>query len=120
MQASKVIIEKIMWYCNHTYTKDAEEREFKESTIKYVEDELSKLDFYSKYDKNFSSALTGTLISVAWSIITGTTTMFGVLMAALPVFAYSFTDLVQTAVLVNLGYTFRGRYAIRMGKYLGF
>ena len=117
--ALDVIREKVLWYYNNYYVSGVNEQDFQESTMRYVESELSALDFYSDYDENFLSSLTSIMISVIWSVVTSTISTFGLLVAALPLFVYSFTGLVQTAVLVNLGYSFSGRYSIRAGIYLG-
>lgn len=118
--ALKVISEKTLWYYNNYYTSGVNEQKFQKDTLDYVKSQLKALNFYKDYDENISDSLTGIIISVIWSVVTSTISTFGLLVAALPFFVYSFTGLIQTAVLVNLGYSFSGRYAIRTGIYLDF
>lgn len=115
-----LICEKVIWYCNENYTKGVNLDDFQEDLDKYVKAELSALDFYENFDENFVATLIGIAVSVTWSIITNSLSIMGIFIAALPLFAYAFASLVETAVLVNLGYSFSGRYAIRTGIYLDF
>lgn len=79
---------------------------------------MNVLGIYSDYDAEFIEILKGIAHSVIWSIVTETLSVVAVLIAALPLFVYSFTALTEVAVFVSLGYSFSGRLAVRTGIYL--
>ncbi len=113
------VLEKVLWYYNNNYTDGMEESDFRTSTWNYVEETLNASDFYADYDEAFISLLISSMTDVMWSVAANTLSNFCLLAAALPLFTYSFTGLVQTAVWVNLKYSFSRRYAVRIGIYLG-
>ncbi|MCH5271717.1 MAG: hypothetical protein J1E83_13430 [Lachnospiraceae bacterium] len=120
IDAFGVICKKVIWYYNQCYADDVNSDTFQKDMENYVKAELSALDFYNDFDEDFVSTLVGIAISVTWSIVTNSLSVLGVFIAALPLFVYAFSSLMEVAVLVNLGYSFSGRYAIRTGIYLDF
>lgn len=119
LTAFGVVCEKVIWFYDQYYSKDENLDKFEGMVKGYVEEELRALNFYKDYDEDFVSTLIGIAISVTWSIVTHSLSILGIFIAAVPIFVYSFSSLMEVAALVNLGYSFSGRYAIRTDIYLG-
>lgn len=110
----------VLSYYKENYKEGMDEETLRANREEYVERQLNVLGIYSDYDAELIAILKDIANSIIWSIITGTASVMSVFIAALPLFVYSFTTLVEVAVLVNLGYSFSGRLAVRTGIYLDF
>lgn len=110
----------VLSYYKENYEEGMDEETLRANREEYVERQLNVLGIYSDYDAELIAILKDIANSIIWSIITGTASVVSVFIAALPLFVYSFTTLVEVAVLVNLGYSFSGRLAVRTGIYLDF
>ncbi|WP_455720394.1 hypothetical protein [Agathobacter sp.] len=106
----KGIIEK--------YATANSEEELTDDTLIYVKTQLEKLDFYKTYDEKVSSSIISILTSAFIGAICNSISLIGICVSIIPLFVYDYTGLIQTAVLVNLQYSFSARYAIRTDIYL--
>lgn len=95
------------------YATTSNEAELTQETSDYVSSELYTLNFYNQYDKNITDTLTGILISAFISITLNSISLLGASVAAIPLYVYNVSEIIQTASLVTLQSTFSPRYAIR-------
>ena len=100
------------------YATANSDKELTDETLVYVESQLQKLDFYKNYDKNICNSITSILASTFISAICNSVSLIGIGVSVIPLFVYDYTGLIQGAVLVNLQYSFSGRYAIRIDIYI--
>ncbi|MCM1327058.1 MAG: hypothetical protein NC094_07290 [Bacteroidales bacterium] len=110
--------DAMLSYYKEKYKEGMSEEALRAGSEEYVERQLNALGIYSDYDAEFIARLESIAHSVIWSIVTKSLSVLGVLIAALPLFVYSFTTLTDIASFVNLGYSFSGRLAVRTGIYL--
>lgn len=107
------------YFDEHYYTASDDEK-LSQETFDYVSSQLEALNFYENFDENITKTITDLLITTFISVICSSVTLMGLCVSVIPLFVYEATGLIQTAVLVNLQYSFSGRYAVRTGIYLGF
>ncbi len=112
------LISLTMESAKNVYYYGISEDEFYNDVNNYVNDKLSSLGYYEEFGEEIVSKIKDIFISIACSVILDSLSLFAVYMAAIPLFVYSFSSLIDVAALVNLGYTFSARYAIRTGIYL--
>lgn len=97
----------------------SDEEELTQGTLDYVNSQLYALNFYENFDENITNTIVSILATTFISAICSSISLIGVCVSVIPLFVYECTGLIQTAVLVNLQYSFSGRYAVRTGIYLG-
>ncbi|MDD3414934.1 MAG: hypothetical protein PHY47_13155 [Lachnospiraceae bacterium] len=90
-----------------------------DGTLAYVKSQLSVLDFYENYDKNVTDEIVKIIATTFISAIFSSISLMGVFVSAIQPFVYECSGFVQRVALVNLQYSFSGRYVVRMGIYLG-
>ena len=97
----------------------SDEEELTQGTLDYVSSQLYALNFYENFDEKITNTIISILATTFISAICSSISLIGVCVSVIPLFVYECTSLIQTAVLVNLQYSFSGRYAVRTGIYLG-
>ena len=97
----------------------SDEEELTQGTLDYVSGQLYALNFYENFDEKITNTIISILATTFISAICSSISLIGVCVSVIPLFVYECTSLIQTAVLVNLQYSFSGRYAVRTGIYLG-
>lgn len=115
---SHIVLERVLQYYSNNYSDDMEEDDFQVNTCNYVKENLNMPNLYADDEEAFLSTLISSMTEVMWCVAANTSSNFCALTAALPLFVHSFTGIVQTAVWVNLKYSFSRRYAERIGIYL--
>lgn len=112
---SPIVTEYIVSHYDIAYNEES----LTEETIKYVESKLSLLDFHEQYEDDVVDMLTAIMISTCIAAVCSSVSLIGIIVSAIPLFVYGCTTIFDTAVWVKLQYSFRGRYAVRMGIYYG-
>lgn len=114
------VVPMIKTYIVGHYATASNEDELTQGTLNYVNGQLNALNYYEKFDENITNTIVSIMITTFASVLCNSISLIGFGVSLVPLFVYECTGLIQTAILVNLQYSFSGRYAIRTGIYLGF